>query len=105
VFAADAVEEIPGDAAAPQWFVQAGAFTSEHNARQLARRLRNNGVPAVGVTSMQTNGANLYRVRAGPIRDGENAERVLRQVLPLVAGARLVADGTVQPRPVNAHLR
>ena len=92
VFAAgDAMEkENPGDAAEPQWFVQAGAFASEDSALQLAQHLRRNGVPAVGVTGIEKNGAKLYRVRAGPIRDGENAERVLRQVLPLAAGARLV---------------
>ncbi|MDD9850279.1 MAG: septal ring lytic transglycosylase RlpA family protein [Gammaproteobacteria bacterium] len=92
VFAAgDAMEkENPGDAAEPQWFVQAGAFASEDRARQLALHLRRNGVLAVGVTGIEKNGAKLYRVRAGPIQDGENAERVLRQVLPLAAGAWLV---------------
>ncbi|MDD9814851.1 MAG: septal ring lytic transglycosylase RlpA family protein [Gammaproteobacteria bacterium] len=92
VFAAgDAMEkENPGDAAEPQWFVQAGAFASEDRARQLALHLRRNGVLAVAVTRMEKDGAKLYRVRAGPIQNGENAERVLRQVLPLAAGARLV---------------
>lgn len=92
VFAAgEAMEkENPGDAAEPQWFVQAGAFANETRALQLAQNLRRNGVPAVGITRMKKDGANLYRVRAGPMRDGENAERVLRQVLPLAAGAWLV---------------
>jgi len=78
-------------AAAPRWFVQAGAFASEARALQLAQHLRRNNVPAVVVTRMEKDGANLYRVRAGPIQDGENAERVLRQILPLATGARLVA--------------
>jgi len=76
--------------AAPRWFVQAGAFASEARARRLARHLRRNGVPAVIVTRMEKDSTNLYRVRAGPIQDGENAERVLRQVLLLAAGAWLV---------------
>lgn len=88
VFAAGEAEN-PGAAAEPQWFVQAGAFANETRALQLAQYLRRNGVPAVGVTRME-DGAKLYRVRAGPIQDGENAERVLRQVLPLAAGAWLV---------------
>lgn len=92
VFAAGVAmeKENPGDAAEPQWFVQAGAFANENRALQLAQNLRRNGVPAVGITRMKKDGANLYRVRAGPMRDGENAERVLRQVQPLAAGAWLV---------------
>jgi rare lipoprotein A len=60
-------------------YVQAGAFTSYDNARQLVARLSAMG-PA-RVTPAQIGSQRFYRVRLGPIATVEQADAVLASVI------------------------
>ncbi|HXV24069.1 MAG TPA: septal ring lytic transglycosylase RlpA family protein [Alphaproteobacteria bacterium] len=74
-----------------QLYVQAGAFTSYENARQLGAKLASLG-PA-RVTPAQIGSQRFYRVRLGPIASVEQADFVLSRVI-LVGHpeARIVVD-------------
>jgi rare lipoprotein A len=60
-------------------YVQAGAFTSYDNARQLVAKLSSMG-PA-RVTPAQIGSQRFYRVRLGPIASVEQADAVLARVI------------------------
>ncbi|MDF2763227.1 MAG: RlpA-like protein precursor [Rhodospirillales bacterium] len=62
-----------------QIYVQAGAFTSYENARQLGAKLGSLG-PA-RVTPAQIGNQRFYRVRLGPIASVEQADAVLSNVI------------------------
>lgn len=55
-------------AATGQWWVQLGSFASEQNAQNLARKLRANG-HTIEVAKVRSGDRDLYRVRAGPVKD------------------------------------
>lgn len=63
----------------PTMFVQAGAFTNPENARRLRESLSPFG--EVHTTRVSVDGANVYRVRIGPVSTTENAELLLDQVI------------------------
>lgn len=63
-------------------YVQAGAFSSYSNALRYQQRL--SGAGGVSISSIDKNGARLYRVRMGPFDDLESADAAL---------ARLTAAG------------
>lgn len=70
-------------------FIQAGAFGKIANARGLQRKLE--GLGAVQIEPMFSQGRRLYRVRLGPYADFETAEGVLHDVVALgVQNAKLV---------------
>jgi cell division septation protein DedD len=50
------------------WWVQLGSFASRDNADRLARQLRTSGFP-LEVSRIRAQGKELYRVRAGPVKD------------------------------------
>lgn len=75
-------------AAAPSaWLVQAGSFVSEHNAKALVEKLRQNKLSAYAETVHGNSGRVTYRVRIGPDADKVKAEQTLKQ-LEAVAGIR-----------------
>ncbi len=87
-------DPIPGQAAAPAssnpassntvtppvpgTYVQAGAFANQANAEALKIQLSDLG--AVDVSPISVNGAELYRVRVGPIQDPQAANSLLQQI-------------------------
>ncbi len=56
-------------------YIQAGAFTSQHNASKLQRQL-NDLFPEQNVQLAQNNQDRLFRVRVGPISTVDEADRV-----------------------------
>jgi rare lipoprotein A len=74
-----------------QLYVQAGAFTSYENARQLGIKLASLG--AARVTPAQIGSQRFYRVRLGPIASVEQADIVLYRVMSIGhPEARIVVD-------------
>ncbi|WP_119165638.1 septal ring lytic transglycosylase RlpA family protein [Algihabitans albus] len=70
-------------------FIQAGAFSQQSNALDLAQRLTTYGSPSVSQTDV--NGQLFWRVRLGPLRDVAEADAVL---------TALIYDGFQQSRVV-----
>lgn len=76
----------PGDL-----YVQAGSFANPDNAVRLKALLKPAGNAVV--SPAQVNAQTFYRVRLGPARTVEEADRMLAQVLALgYSGARIVVD-------------
>ncbi len=72
-------------------FVQAGAFAQFDNANRVRARLANLG--PVKVTSVLVNGRDLFRVRAGPLANVTDADRILRWVIDAgYPDARIIVD-------------
>jgi DedD protein len=72
-----------GDAQAPAWAVQLGAFSNRSKAEQLVADLRKRGYAAF-LLEYRAGGQVLYRVRVGPEQDRERAREI---------AARLAKDG------------
>ncbi len=71
-------------------WVQAGAFGNYENAYRLSVRLSRYG--STKVIPASVNGAQVYRVRLGPIADVTEADRVLATLGSEVPEARIVVD-------------
>jgi rare lipoprotein A len=72
-------------------FVQAGAFASNGNAERMRGKLVSVG-PAT-ITAVRINGANLYRVRLGPLATVDEADLMLNKVVAVgVSEAKIVVD-------------
>jgi DedD protein len=83
---AQSVKTAPATVAG-KWWVQVGSYASRDNAQRKAQKLHDGGYSAE-VSQTSQNGAELYRVRAGPVVDRE-AAAALR--------ARLVKAGEKNP--------
>lgn len=59
-------------------YVQFGAFGSRDNAENLRRQLQSEGVNNVTINRARTSSGRLFRVRAGPVRSPDEAERLGR---------------------------
>lgn len=66
--------------------LQAGAFSRRDSAEGLAARLREHGIDQVRVERNQRGADALWRVRIGPIRDGERARSLVERVIDLGLG-------------------
>ena len=77
--------------AAPQLFLQAGAFADATNAKSLRGRLLSMQAGAVSVEAAIINGQSVHRVRVGPLADVESADRI---------SADIVKAGMEMPRIV-----
>jgi rare lipoprotein A len=75
----------------PGLFLQAGAFSVEGNATQLAARLRNAGIKDVIIRQPDAR-ASLYRVRVGPIADVSNFDQLAAQLSKLGIATALVTE-------------
>lgn len=74
-------------------YVQFGAFGSRDNARNLREALRSEGVRNVTVRRASTPSGRLYRVRAGPVSNPDEAERLGRISEQLgLPGAQVITD-------------
>ncbi|MBB4265818.1 septal ring lytic transglycosylase RlpA family protein [Roseospira visakhapatnamensis] len=62
-----------------RWYVQAGAFSNPLNASRAAEHLESLGPTALSPVTTET-GANLLRVRVGPVDTGRQAARLLQVV-------------------------
>jgi len=72
-------------------YVQAGAFGSYDNARRLTERLK--GAGGLNISSIDRNGARLYRVRMGPFDAVSQADAALARVTALGGtDAQIVVD-------------
>ncbi|MDX1626854.1 MAG: septal ring lytic transglycosylase RlpA family protein [Wenzhouxiangellaceae bacterium] len=63
--------------------IQAGAFSGRDSARAVARRLERAGIDDVRVERARTATGTLWRVRIGPLRSADRAERIIGRVLDL----------------------
>ncbi len=72
-------------------YIQAGAFSMPDNARRLQSRIAPLG--KVLVMTVAVNGAEVYRVRLGPVTSRQEADRLLHSVVSSgCPGARIVTD-------------
>lgn len=74
------------------WAVQLGSFGNQENAKKLSADLRKQNFTAF-LSKLSTGDAELYRVRIGPQKDRESAEKVAEQL------ARAGYKGQVVPHP------
>lgn len=77
-----APEKVPVAGAHPIW-LQVGAFADAGNAGRVAARLRAAGLGPVRVIDARVNGRDVRRVRLGPLRDVDEADRVSAEVVRL----------------------
>lgn len=74
-------------------FLQAGAFSSEHNARQLQSRLSRRLESAVRISPAQAPAGPVYRVQIGPLGSREHADLLATELKRLgVANTQVVTD-------------
>jgi len=74
-----------------QIFVQAGAFARADNASRVRDRIASIG--QAQVSGVRANGANLFRVRLGPMASIEEADRILAKVVAAgMSDARIVVE-------------
>jgi rare lipoprotein A len=74
-----------------QIYIQAGAYSVAGNAMRVKSRL--DALGAVKVLGARVNGVDLYRVRLGPIRSVDEADKLLDRVLGTgLTEARIVVD-------------
>jgi rare lipoprotein A len=79
------------DSAEGRYYVQAGAFSQRENAERLKDRLSDAGDPSI--SSIDRNGALLYRVRIGPFDSVDAADAALARLSGLGGGdAKIVVD-------------
>jgi rare lipoprotein A len=71
-------------------FIQAGAFSNYDNAYRMSVRLSRYG--RAKVTTVNSGGQQLYRVRLGPLPSVKEADSLLAEVTPVVPEARIVVD-------------
>jgi rare lipoprotein A len=69
------------DVAPTALYVQAGSFTKQNNAKQLALKLRR--VADTNISRARVDGSRFYRVRLGPLENVERADEVLNRVIAL----------------------
>src|SRR5579871_5218652 len=80
----------PGEAVDVAWFVPLGTFAARDNAQQLVRRAGQLGVKVLAESVNTAKGART-RVRAGPYRSREEAEKVRSQLREAGIDASAVA--------------
>src|SRR5262249_52791860 len=60
----------------PALYLQVGAFADAANAERAAAKVRDAHLGDVRVVEAEVNGKRLHRVRLGPLRDADDADRV-----------------------------
>ncbi|WP_018881556.1 septal ring lytic transglycosylase RlpA family protein [Thioalkalivibrio sp. ALE30] len=93
---APAAASTNGEAASPGRFVQVGAFAERHSAEQVREDLRALGLEPVRISSVERdNGAQLHRVRIGPLADSD----AVRTITDRLQGAAHVDYRVVTDAP------
>lgn len=77
-------------AAGGNWWVQLGSFSSEENARGLASRMRARGF-TIEVSKVRSGSRDLFRVRAGPVKDRDSANALRSRLAAAGQQGTLVA--------------
>jgi rare lipoprotein A len=72
---------VPAGGAHPGIWLQVGAFADAANAARVAGQLERAGVAPVQVTDALSGGRHVHRVRLGPLRDADQADRVSAAVV------------------------
>jgi DedD protein len=80
----------PEPAASAGWWTQLGSFSSRANAERLARQLRAAGY-TIDVSQVRSGGKELFRVRAGPVRDRDAALALQKRLAAAGHKSSLVA--------------
>jgi rare lipoprotein A len=81
------------EAPPPVLYMQAGAFSNEHNARRLLGRLQAAGLAHAFVVSPLEGGSQLYRVRLGPIDSVAQYDELAARLAALgIRDVRLAPD-------------
>jgi rare lipoprotein A len=83
-----------GDELPPQTlYIQAGAFADERNAAQLVARMKASGIDNAFVQNPPDGKSRLFRVRAGPIANTADFDRLAAQLAKLgISDVRLAMD-------------
>jgi rare lipoprotein A len=77
----------------PALYVQAGAFTDQHNAQRLLERLQAAGFDRAFIALPLQNGAHLYRVRLGPVESVAQFDELTARLNKLgISDARLAIE-------------
>ena len=77
----------------PALYVQAGAFTDQHNAQRLLERLQAAGLDRAFIALPLQNGAHLYRVRLGPVESVAQFDELTARLNKLgIPDARLAIE-------------
>lgn len=76
---------------APSLYLQAGAFSQMENAQRLSARIRNATPSDIRIVPPDASNP-LHRVRIGPLRDVDEADRLSRELLALGVDTHLVVD-------------
>ena len=78
--AAPAVTAAPATGAAPQVFLQVGAFAERTNADAVLQRLTGAGIAHAFILPATESGHTLYKVRIGPLPDVDQVDALTRQM-------------------------
>ncbi len=74
-------------------YIQAGAFADSKNAQRLVQRLQANGFPTASLALPLKGGANVYRVRVGPVGSVREFDEISARLGKLgITDARLAVD-------------
>lgn len=81
-----ATHQSPAPPAKPSLYLQLGSFISMHNAETLRARLALNNVNGAAIQHVTVDRKNIYRVRVGPLRSVEEADRIATRINNLGIG-------------------
>jgi peptidoglycan lytic transglycosylase len=73
-------ESPPVPPAVNRFYAQAGAFGEQDNAERLAGRLRDAGIKGVAISETRVDGRRLFRVRAGPVANVAEFDRLIESL-------------------------
>ncbi len=76
---------------APGLYLQAGAFSQAENAQRLSARIRSATLTDIRILPADAS-SPLHRVRIGPLRDVDEADRLSRELLAQGVNTHLVVD-------------
>jgi rare lipoprotein A len=86
-----AVSTAPQKTPKPQLYLQVGAYAESRNAETAAAKVRAARLGEVRVVQADVNGKTLHRVRIGPLRDADEADRLAPKLRALDLGEPHVA--------------
>ncbi|HEX3894944.1 MAG TPA: septal ring lytic transglycosylase RlpA family protein [Rudaea sp.] len=86
-----AVSAAPQKTLKPALYLQVGAFSDASNAERAASRVRAANIGDVQVVEAKVDGKTLRRVRLGPLRDADEADRLVPKLKGLGLGEPRVA--------------
>ena len=67
------------------YFLSAGVFSDQSNARNLRDNLRKNGIGAAHFRPKQVSGQTMYQVVVGPITSNSEVEKMIEQLTRLLS--------------------